>query len=359
MELPPIWLGASFTAWLKVLRGHAVSPRNLPLAAMISAASMVNSSLGVLQSLVFGLQIGRTRLDLAPIFVIGHWRTGTTLLHELLALDQNHTFPNNYTCFAPHHFLLTERLFGHAFDWLLPAVRPMDGVPIKYDSPQEDEFALCNLGASSPYRAITFPASNSSCAAMVDQEEHTFEARQKWIRTYLWFLRALTYREPKRLVLKSPVHMFRVPRLLELFPNARLVHIVREPLATVVSTIAMWTTLYRSQALQPFDRLSLPKRVIENYLAAYAHLDSSRSLMRAGQFHELRYEDLVHDPVLQMNRLYSALDLGEFPLVTPQAISFLHWMKQYRQRSYEVSDEDRDSIRKDCAMIAQRYGYST
>jgi hypothetical protein len=193
---------------------------------------------------------------------------------------------------------------------------------------------------------------------MVKEEERTARGKQEWIRKYLWFLRALTYRESKRLVLKSPAHMFRLARLVELFPNARWVHIVREPVATVVSTIAMWTALHRSQGLQPFDGARLRQQVIDNYLAAYAHLESSRHLVPSERFYELKYEDLVHEPVLQINRLYAALDLGQFPFGSLRTIEYLQRMKQYRQRSYEVSREEVAAIGQVCATIAQRYGYS-
>ena len=47
--------------------------------------------------------------------IIGHWRSGTTMLHELLILDPRHTFPNTYQCFEPLHFLWTE--------WFVPRTR--------------------------------------------------------------------------------------------------------------------------------------------------------------------------------------------------------------------------------------------
>src|SRR4029077_5609932 len=83
------------------------------------------------------------------IFIIGHWRTGTTLLYELLTLDQRFIAPTPMECFAPAVCLG----FGRVLRWLsfmLPANRPMDNMPVGWDRPQEDEFALMNLGLGSP-----------------------------------------------------------------------------------------------------------------------------------------------------------------------------------------------------------------
>ena len=62
-------------------------------------------------------------LDKPPIFVMGHWRTGTTLMHDLFASDPGLAFPTTYECFFPHHFLLTENTLPKVFKILLPKKR--------------------------------------------------------------------------------------------------------------------------------------------------------------------------------------------------------------------------------------------
>jgi hypothetical protein len=90
------------------------------------------------------------------IFIIGHWRTGTTLLHELLTLDEGFTAPSTIECFAPALCLALGWLLRR-LKFFLPANRPMDNMLLGWDQPQEDEFALMNLGLGSPYEAMIFP----------------------------------------------------------------------------------------------------------------------------------------------------------------------------------------------------------
>jgi len=174
------------------------------------------------------------------------------LLH-LLALDPRFTCASKYVCFAPHHFLLTESWLREEFDLLAPMTRPMDDPPLTCDEPREDECALMCLGAPSPYAAIAYPGQGWDMAARIRDEETDQHRARRWNHIMRWLVRALTYRERKRIILKSPPHTFRVMRLLEMYPTAQFVLITREPLATIASTVAMWKVLCRTQSLGPID----------------------------------------------------------------------------------------------------------
>src|SRR5205823_6071112 len=161
-----------------------------------------------------------------PLFIIGHWRTGTTLLHELLALDPRLRAPTNYECLVPNHFLLTERWLKGWTSFTLPRTRPPDQMQVTWDSPQEDEFALCNLGVPSPYARIAFPNEGPQNAAYLELDSLSQQECRRWERTLLSFFKELTCARPGRLVLKSPTHTFRLPTLVRMFPRAKWINIV-------------------------------------------------------------------------------------------------------------------------------------
>src|SRR4029079_7278292 len=100
----------------------------------------LNSFASVFDRLVFGHRVRSNKLKETPLFVLGHWRSGTTLLHELLILDPRHTYPTTFECFAPNHFIWTEWFLAPLTRWLLPKKRPMDNMTAGWDLPQEDEF---------------------------------------------------------------------------------------------------------------------------------------------------------------------------------------------------------------------------
>ncbi|MGW8257800.1 MAG: sulfotransferase family protein, partial [Thermoguttaceae bacterium] len=250
--IPRFWDGMCLSAWLRLLARNrfAIAPHRIGMAIIVVITGVVNFFLWIFQAIFFGHQIARTKLKADPLFVIGHWRSGTTLLHELLVLDSRHTFPDTYACFAPNHFLVSSWFFKPMLKFLLPSRRPMDNMAAGWDRPQEDEFALCNMGAPSPYLTAVFPNRPPQDQEYLDFQGLDTKGLHRWKSKLLWFLQCLTFRNPKRIVLKSPPHTCRIKTLLELFPKAKFVHIVRDPYVIFLSTINLWKRLYRDQGLQ-------------------------------------------------------------------------------------------------------------
>ncbi len=128
--VPRMWEGSDYPAYLRLLARNrfAVHPRQLWIAAIASVVTVGNMVGRWFTTGLHGEAVRRTALVGSPVFVIGHWRTGTTLLHELLCLDQRFTSPTYLHCFAPNHFLLTERLLKGPFKFMVPDKRPMDNM---------------------------------------------------------------------------------------------------------------------------------------------------------------------------------------------------------------------------------------
>jgi len=224
---PTLWHTMNASAWWRLLRAHSFQVRlgRVPLAIAVTLAVANNSLLGALQSLVFGARLRRASMQQDLVFVLGHWRSGTTHLHDLLALDNRFAFPSTYECAAPHHCLITARIYPKLFAWLLPSKRLMDDMAVGFDKPQEDELALVALGAPSPLWSLAYP-DESSGQAFLTLREVSDRERERWVRWFSAFLRLLAYRYPgKPLLLKSPPHTARLALLARMFPKARFLHI--------------------------------------------------------------------------------------------------------------------------------------
>ena len=355
-----LWDGMTAAGWFPVLlrnRFH-VAPRRWGMAVLISVISLVNFALGLLQTLFWGRRVARTELQGDPIFVIGHWRSGTTLLHELLVLDERHTYPNTFDCFCPNHFLLTAPFFRPVLKGLLPKQRPMDNMEAGWDCPQEDEFALCNMGLRSPYLTMIFPNHPPQDQEYFELAAVSPRQRARWQAGLLWFLKCLTVRTPRRIILKSPPHTFRIKVLLEMFPKARFVHIVRNPLVIFPSTINLWQRLYRNDGLQVPTCEGLDEHVFSTFARMYEVFERDRGLIPAGQFCEVRYEDLVARPLQEIERVYEELKLDEFAEVRPRMEAYLVKKADYKTNRYQVPPELAAEIRRRWASFFERYGYS-
>jgi hypothetical protein len=356
-----MWLGCDFFAWIRLLvrNRFAVDWRHLHIAIIDTLTSMIVTLLGGLQRLVYGRQVAHTPIQQAPVFILGHWRTGTTFLHELLILDERHNFPTTYQCMAPSHFLLTEGILTRLLYFLMPERRPMDNMAAGWDRPQEDEFALCMLGQPSPYLTIAFPNRPPQFPEYLDLEGLTPRALESWKRTLFRFLQALTYKDPKRLVLKSPPHTCRLRALVQLFPDARFIHLVRDPHVVFPSTVNLWKSLYRAQGLQQPTFAGLEEQVFATFLRFQQRLAEGRKLIAPERFYELRYEELVRDPVSEVRALYEHLDLGGFEELLPRLEKYVAGLKGYETNRYELSPQRRAEVARRWGSYIRQYGYES
>lgn len=355
-----IWLGMDFFAWLRLLRRNrfALGQSFIPLALLITITSVFNTFLWIVQTVLYGRRVAGTRITDQPVFIIGHWRSGTTLLHELLCVDEWHTYPNTYACFAPNHYLVSEEFVARCLRFLLPSRRPMDNVAFGLERPQEDEWALCMLGQPSPYEAFAFPNRPPSFLRHLGLEGLSPEVLQGWKRSYIRFLKQLTFKNPKRLILKSPHHTCRIKVLLDLFPEARFVHIVRDPYTVFASMVHMVKSLSTTTALQCPTWNGLEDMVFEIFVKLHEKLEKTRDLVDPSRFHELRYEELVRNPIEQMRSLYESLNLGGFEGVLPALEEYVARTKDYQTNRYELSPELRDEITRRWGSFIRKYGYS-
>lgn len=356
-----LWLGMDFFAWARLLGRNrfAIDLAKLPLALFITFVAAGNTVLRWISTLWFGRRVRAVVVPDDPIFIIGHWRTGTTMLHELMSLDPRLRCPTTYESLSPNHFLLSEQLVRRFFGFVLPRKRPFDNVRMGFDRPQEDEAALCLRGQPSPFLTVAFPSRPAMDPDYIDLENLSPPQLAKWKSRLLQFLQLLLFKRPGRLVLKSPQHTFRLQVLKEMFPRAKYIHIVRDPYVVYPSTMHFWKTMYETYGLQRFDLGALREYVFSTFEQMHAKLAATRILIDAANFYELRYEELANDPLQQMEALYKFLDLGDFDVVRPAVERYAELSKRYRTNHYPLDAPTRDEIARRWADYFEEYGYET
>ena len=297
--------------------------------------------------MIFGRKIKNTKIDHPPIFILGHWRSGTTLLHELMVTNPSYASPNTFQCFAPSHFLLSEPLMVKFGGFLLPKQRPMDNMEAGWTLPQEDEFALMNLGVPTPYLRIAFPRTQPKQLdyLSLDIEDKKLEA---WSEKFMWFLKLLTFHYGgRRLVLKSPTHTARVKHILRMFPNAKFIHLTREPTRLYSSTLRLWKSLQDVQALHDPPSLEDQEAYVEECLIhMYRTFEEDRRTVPDSQIMDIRYEDLAANPLDTVREVYERLELGEFELAEPALRNRLVDHAKYRPNQHQIDANLKERVQE-------------
>jgi hypothetical protein len=354
--------GITAGAWWRLLRENrfAVSPAYWHRAAFITLSSLLNSWHARRENREFGHKVAAAAVHPQPLFVLGHWRSGTTHLHNLLALDERFAFANTYQVVNPATFLTTEEVRAQRYAWMVPAKRLMDNMALSFQAPQEEEFAPALLSLRSLYLGMSFPRRMAHYERHLTFDDASPADREAWKEAHLSFSRKLSYKfGGKPLLLKSPPNTARVRMLLELFPGAKFVHIHRHPYEVYQSQLKFYDTVLWHTYLQRPDRSKLPDEILARYRTVFAALFRDVPLIPAGQFHEIAFTDLERDPVGEIERTYAALDLGATTQLKPKLETYLAGLRNYEKNTFApLDDATRARVREAAAASFARWGYA-
>jgi omega-hydroxy-beta-dihydromenaquinone-9 sulfotransferase len=304
----------------------------------------------------YGCLLGKHPIPDDPVIIIGHWRTGTTFLHQLMNLDPNLTAPTVFQVSIPDSFLVSKKYYQPVMTAMISSVRPMDNVKLGIDEPQEDEYALFKLTLDSPLRDLVFSKSDGYFLKHYDNFDP--EDKENWKKEFRQFCRKLSFESKKRIVLKNPFHSMRIQLLRETFPNMRFIHIHRHPYRVVPSTINMWNIVGTQNVL----RGKWIKPGIGE-VAAFLNkmLDKIRTdlaVLPPEVYTEVFFDDLETDPVNELKKIYKATGLAFTPQFEQNVRHFLNELGYYKKNTFTLSDEEKELIRTKMASHFYHYKYT-
>ncbi len=341
-------IGMNSSQWQALLKdnNYAVDRRYYRRAAKATAFSLVVSANSRSVQRRYQDAIAAAKVA-SPYFVIGHWRSGTTLLHEVLSQDSRFAYPTILDVSYPNAFVARRYDSDPNFE----KTRPMDSVTISPDSPGEDEFACCKLSQRSPLFSWNFPRNEDYYDRFLTFRDAEPEDYERWRTAFIWFLKGLTLKYGKRLLLKSPPHTARIRLILDIFPDAHFVHITRNPYDVYRSTRNLFDTLVVDEYLQTPRSGQIKESILRQYVDMYDAFFDDISLIPDGQYHEIRFEDFEKDMVGQAAGIYQALRLTGFEEAKPQIEAFVASKAGYKKNVAKPLPED---IRRQVAERWQR-----
>ena len=326
---------------LRMAAVYGVSPAYYGRYASLLLSSVLSCPLRVADTVRSRGMIGCMRIEEPPLFIVGHHRSGTTHLHNLLSRDDRFGCATAFHCAAADMFLGWSQVVRYSMERMLPKERPMDDVKVGLDEPQEEELAIARLSLVSFLHSYHFPRRMRDIFhRCVTFESGSLSDERRWKEVYSWFLRRVTWEQGgKPLCLKSPPHMARIPQLLDLFPNARFVHIYRNPYVVYKSLLAHVEKVEPMLTLQTLDWDEIENNLVYFYQRMVGRFYEHRSLLPAGQLTEIRFEDLEADPLRELDRIYHELQIEGFQQVRPVFEEYLHTLQGYRKNRYTWDEQ--------------------
>ncbi len=356
----PVTTMAPLRTWAHLLwENGGVAPRYWGTLARILLPTTLAIPLRLLERLRYGRRVARTTIDKPPIIIIGFARSGTTHIHNLLWQDPQHGAISTFQAIVPTFFLIGRGWLKRQMAKATPVTRPMDSVEVSLDMPQEEEVAIANTCERSTIYSLSFPQQALAYFKKYTlMQGLTASELARWERVYLEILRKATLdNNGQRLVLKSPANTGRISHLLHLFPDAKFIHIVRNPYLVYQSTMHMFSNLLPLHQLQSMDAEDMDAYVLYAYKATMQQYLRDRVLIPNGNLTEVRFEDLEQQPLAEMERIYAELALPGWEQAQRFISDYLSTLSDYRKNRFSLSQFTIDRVNREWQFALDHWQY--
>ncbi len=299
-------------------------------------------------------------LEMDPLFILGHWRSGTTFVHNVFACDKHFGYTTTYQTVFPHLMLWGQPFFKKNMSFLMPDHRPTDNMELKVDLPQEEEFALSNMMPYTYYNFWFFPQRMMEyCDRFLIHKTITEKERQVFKDTFLRLIKVSLWNTGGTQYLsKNPPHTGRVKTLLEMFPNAKFIYLKRNPYTVFESTRSFFTNTIKPLMLQPISDEQLTANFVEVYKRLFYQFEADKHLIPAGNLVEVKFEDFEKDAYAMTEAIYQQLDLPGFAESKESIGRYLDKKKGYKKNKYSYKDNTVKTVEENWGMALKEWGYN-
>ena len=353
--------GITLKNWGHLLKSHGTSihMRYWPRSLFTTFMAFINSSFAVKEQSAYSHDIKKMEVK-SPVFVIGHHRSGTTHLWNLLTQDKRFVYPSVLQAVFPHTFLVFEDVIHGLAERFAPSKRPQDNVSLNPDSPIEEERAICVSTFLSVQMGRHFSQKRDEFKKYLTMRDASSEERELWKETLQTFAQKLLvkYGQDAQLIFKTPDHTAKVKLILEAFPDARIIHIHREPYRVYRSTMKMEKTTLPLYAYQKPEHEHLEEYVLWRYRTMYDALFEDIKQIPDGQFIEVSYEEVDKNPLETIQNIYRDLSLPNFEEARPRLKRYLKSIAGYQKNRYDdLPRPVMEKIETKWEPVFTRYGY--
>jgi hypothetical protein len=349
-----------FLLFIKMVLRYKVDPRYYLRCLIAGVVSLLSEPFRWLEIILFSKKLSRTPLPKSPVFILGHWRSGTTLLHNAMAQDKQFAFINTFQSVFANQFFASRWLFKPIMRFLMPEKRPADNVLLSPELPQEEGIALSNINSFGFYNFFYFPREwKSFYARYISGKTSTTAALKAYGRQYKKLIaQSLIEYNRTAFISKFPPNTGSVNQLLEMFPDAKFIYIYRNPFYVFQSTVNFFKTTHEALMLQSFSQKEFEEMVFELYEMIIKDFEIQKVLIPPANLVEVRYEDFEVNPLDGLKNIYHSLGLEGYETSIPAFKTYLDAQKRFEKGSHSFSRDEIERISDRLGFAMKLYGYS-
>jgi hypothetical protein len=311
------------------------------------------------EELIWRRRIRKVKITKPPVFIIGFWRSGTTLLHNLLCLAPGSAYITTYQTVFPNLLLSHSWWFKPIIGKFWPTHRPFDDVKMGMDLPQEEEIALANLQEISFYNFLYFPKDFERFYEKELFMKNLGEDKiATWKAEYDKMIRkAMLNTKGDRFISKSPSNMARIEKIMQLFPDAKFIFIYRDPYKTVESFYRFFQEVLPAvQVHQTHGDLSR-ERVARIYTDMIRQYFADKDKVPAANLVEVRFEDFRKDIPGSLEKIFNQFNIGGFEELKLKIDTYMDNQHEINQARYAVTDETIRLVNEYAGDIVEQLNY--
>ena len=340
-------------------RGHRIEPKYRLKFIFSACIAGIFEGFNVAERLIWQKRVRQYRTEKSPVFIIGFWRSGTTLLHNLMCQDPDAAYTTTFHAVFPNLLLTQSWWLKPLVNKFLPANRPFDNVDMDMDFPQEEEFGMMNVQSSTIYKFFIFPADFDRILA-----EELFTAEmpagrlEEWKRHYAGMLAKAKFNTGgTRFIGKNPCNLTRIGLLLEMYPDAKFIFIHRHPCMVIESLYRFILSIFPGVQLQDTPAGFSREKVVLLYEKIIRTYFRDRERIKPDNLVEISMDEFITDKTGTLEKIYSAFGMTDFSSVLPAMERFLEVNPNSHHEPYDPQPETVSLVAKHLSDIARELGY--
>ncbi|MBR4528259.1 MAG: sulfotransferase, partial [Bacteroidaceae bacterium] len=350
---------ADWNTFKTVTKGQHIAPEKKTKFFLTKVICRILSTCVPFQERKYKKLLADKPMENDPLFILGHWRSGTTFVHNIFAQDKHFGYTTTYQTVFPHYVMALQGFFKPTMGWLMPDKRPTDNMELAPDLPQEEEFAINNSCPFNYYNFWFFPEKmNEYCdryltfKAITPKEEQAFKDNfEKLVKISLWNTNGTQY------LSKNPPHTGRLKTMSELFPNAKYIFLMRNPYTVFESTRSFYTNTIKPLELHSIPLEQMEQNILRNYMELYRAYKEQKKYVPEGNIYEVKFEDIEQDALGITEKIYRDLNIPGWEEARPAIEKYIGGKKGYKKNKYNYDPRTVELVNQHWGEVLDEWGY--